>query len=84
MGLLTPKYPASDTTKATTAKPPTPARTTRADRRTAAAAHKAAVLDLRDNRAAEKANGITTQTSTTTALQDRVTETAKHVPWWRR
>lgn len=46
--------------------------------------HKAAKRALRANQRAEQAAGITEETDTYLALNDRVLETEKHVPWWRR
>lgn len=50
----------------------------------AVADYKAAKQALRENQAAEIAAGVTEETETFLALNERVLETEKHVPWWRR
>lgn len=50
----------------------------------AVADHKAARRALADNAAREKAAGVTEETDTYLALNERVIETEKHVPWYRR
>ena len=50
----------------------------------AIADHKAAKRALRENQAAEITAGVTEETDTYLALNDRVLETEKNVSWWRR
>lgn len=52
--------------------------------RKAIADHKAAKAALRANQRAEIEAGVTEETDTFLALNDRVLETEKHVPWYRR
>ncbi|MGW3272553.1 hypothetical protein ACWDFH_13915 [Streptomyces kronopolitis] len=50
----------------------------------AVSAHKAALKALHDNQRAEIATGIREETDTYRELNNRVLETEKHVPWYRR
>ena len=47
-------------------------------------AHRAAKRALHANQRAEIAAGVTEETDTFVALNDRVLETEQHVSWWRR
>jgi hypothetical protein len=50
----------------------------------AVADHKTAVKNLHANQRAEKKAGIREETDTYVALNARVNETEKNVPWYRR
>lgn len=55
-----------------------------ASNRAAVAAHKAAKKALHNNQRADEAAGIHEETDIYLALNDRVLETEKDVPWYRR